>query len=89
MQAIIDEINAMSEAQQSEGMETARELGDAPQTADGAQREVLEGEAPAQLTAEEILADERVQEMWLRGVQADPAQFLSVKFQMQLERQAP
>ena len=89
VQAIIDEINAMSEAQQSEGMETARELGDAPQTADGAQREVLEGEAPAQLTADEILADERVQEMWLRGVQADPAQFLSVKFQMQLERQAP
>ncbi|MEZ5553110.1 MAG: VWA domain-containing protein [Pseudomonadales bacterium] len=85
VQAIIDEINALSAAQVAEGDETARDPGAEPRTADGAERQVLPGEEARTFTAEEILADERLQEMWLRGVQADPARFLGIKFQMQLE----
>lgn len=85
VQAIVDEINALSESQVAEGEETARDPGDEPRSADGAERQVMPGEEARQFTAEEILADQRLQEMWLRGVQADPARFLSIKFQMQLE----
>ena len=40
----------------------------------------------AQLTAEQILQDPATSEMWLRSVQHDPANFLAIKFNMQLMR---
>jgi Ca-activated chloride channel family protein len=36
------------------------------------------------LSADEILQDPATAEMWLRGVQQDPANFLAIKFAMQL-----
>ena len=39
----------------------------------------------AQLSAEDILQDPATSEMWLRGVQQNPADFLAVKFDMQLQ----
>lgn len=40
-------------------------------------------------SAEQILADQRIQDMWLRQVQRDPAEFLYTKFHLQLTSQTP
>ncbi|KGJ97923.1 hypothetical protein [Colwellia psychrerythraea] len=84
VQAIIDEVNRLSASQKAEEGESIKELGDEPQTGDGAERE----EAPTdqkieQLTAEQLLLDPNLNEMWLRQVQKNPAHFLSQKFYMQ------
>lgn len=89
IQSIIDEINQMSASQQSEGgTDTSKELGeDDPQTADvGAEVIEFGGQEQQQLTAEQILLDEEMNETWMRQVQKDPARFLQVKFQMQLQQ---
>ncbi len=86
VQALIDEINQMSQNQQPEQGESIRELGDEPQRADGAeQQEGLPTEVQ-QLTAEQILADQQVQDLWMKQIQQDPSRFLKVKFQMQLNQ---
>jgi Ca-activated chloride channel family protein len=85
VQELIDAIDAMSESQVEEGL-GSRELGDdEPRRADGAQRMVLQQDRE-QFSAEDILQDEKISEMWMRSVQRDPSHFLSVKFSMQLEQ---
>jgi len=84
VQRVIDDINRMSESQKAEAGEASDELGDAPQRADGAEEQVMVPREIKQFTAEQVLADQRVHEMWMRQVQQDPARFLRVKFQMQL-----
>lgn len=88
IQKIIDEINLLSASQKSEESDSSKELGeDEPQTADGAERQdFVKGEIE-QLTAEQIMLDAQLNETWMRQVQKDPAQFLSVKFHMQLRTQ--
>ena len=84
VQAIIDDINRLSASQQAEEGEAIKELGDEPQTADGADRqEARKPEKIEQLTAEQLLLDPNLNEMWLRQVQKNPANFLSQKFYMQ------
>jgi Ca-activated chloride channel family protein len=85
VQAIIDDINRMSESQQGEPGEQSKELGDEPLRAEGADEEKWGKREVEQLSADDILADERIREMWMRQIQQDPSLFLSVKFQMQLE----
>jgi Ca-activated chloride channel family protein len=88
IQKIIDEINLLSASQQAEGSDSAKELGDDdPVTADGAERQDFNQLVVEQLSAEEILLDENLNQMWMRQVQKNPARFLSVKFQMQLRNQ--
>lgn len=85
VQELIDAINAMSESQADEGL-GSKELGDdQPQRADGAERQLARQERE-QLSAEDILQDEKISEMWMRSVQRNPSHFLSVKFSMQLEQ---
>ena len=88
IQAIIDEINRISESQQSEGgSDSSKELGeDDPQTADGVEKVEFGTKEMQQLTADQILLDDEMNEIWMRQVQKDPARFLSVKFQMQLQQ---
>ena len=87
VQEIIDEINLLSASQQAEQGESIKELGDEPQTADGAERqEIKKPEKVETLTAEQLLLDPNLNEMWLRQVQKNPADFLSQKFYMQKER---
>lgn len=84
VQAIIDNINRLSASQRAEQGEAIKELGDEPQTADGAERqEARKPEQIEQLTAEQLLLDSSLNEMWLRQVQKNPANFLSQKFYMQ------
>ena len=86
VQDIIDAINRMSESQADEG-NSSKELGeDDPQRADGAERRIIEQEELVQFDADEILQDEKINEMWMRSIQKNPSHFLLVKFGMQLEQ---
>jgi Ca-activated chloride channel family protein len=90
IQAIIDEINLLSASQRAESGESSKELGDdEPQTADGAERQVFAKRQVEQLSAEDILLDEQMNDLWMRQVQKDPSRFLSVKFHMQLRNEKP
>ena len=40
-----------------------------------------------QLSAEQILLDEQVNDLWIQQVQKDPSRFLGVKFHLQLQRE--
>ena len=85
IQEIIDEINLLSSSQKAEQGDSSKELGEAdPLTADGAERQDFIEHQVEQLSAEEILLDEKLNDLWMRQVQKNPARFLSVKFQMQL-----
>ncbi|MBL4796991.1 MAG: VWA domain-containing protein [Oleispira sp.] len=87
IQQIIDEINLLSASQQAESSDSSRDLtDDQPQTADGAERSDFNQREVEPLTAEDILLDESVSDLWMRQVQKDPSQFLSIKFHMQLEQ---
>jgi Ca-activated chloride channel family protein len=87
VQAIIDEINLLSESQQSEGGDTSQELGDEPLRAEGAEKEEFGQQEVQQLSADDILNNEAIREQWMRQIQQDPSVFLSLKFLMQLERE--
>lgn len=90
VQKIIDEVNRMSESQKAEPGDASRELGDEPQTGDGAQRDELMAIEQEQFSAEDILNDPALNEVWMKQIQQDPRRFLGVKFQMQLRaQQAP
>lgn len=89
VQDIIDEINRISESQQQEQGVSGedKELGgDDAIPADGADELSFEKAKLLQLTAEDILQDPATSEMWLRGVQQDPSDFLAIKFSMQLRQ---
>ena len=86
VQTIIDEVNRMSESQAPEDGESIKELGDEPKSGDGAkQNEAPQEQEIEQLSAEQLLLDPKLNEMWLRQVQKNPANFLSQKFYMQQE----
>jgi len=87
IQEIIDEINLMSESQRAEQGESSKQLGeDEPQTADGAEEKMVSPkEEPKQLTAEDVMLDEEMNEIWMQQVQRDPSRFLNIKFHMQLQ----
>ncbi len=86
VQELIDAINIMSESQADEGL-GSKELGeDEPRRAEGAERVTMSADQIEQFSAEDILQDEKISEMWMRSVQRDPSHFLSIKFGMQLEQ---
>ena len=85
VQEIIDAGNLLSKSQQDEG-ESSKELGDEPQTGDGAERENGKEVKKEQLSSEQLLLDDNLNQMWLRQVQKDPGRFLAQKFYMQLEK---
>ena len=87
VQDIIDDINRMSESQQAEMGEQSKELNENdPKRAEGAERKDMVPQEVEQLSAEQILKDQKLHDIWMRQVQPNPAQFLSVKFFMQLEQ---
>ncbi len=83
VQGIIDDINRMSESQKPEGNSQALE--DEPVRADGAEKQETRVQELEPLTSEQLLLDPELNAMWLRQVQKDPARFLALKFQAQLE----
>ena len=86
IQAVIDEVNLLSESQKAEQGESIKELGDEPQTGDGAEKQEARSQEVEQLNAEQLLLDPNLNEMWLRQVQKNPDRFLSQKFYFQQEK---
>jgi Ca-activated chloride channel family protein len=92
VQALIDEINRLSESQQQEAGVSSEEKqlgGDDAIPAEGADEMSWEQAEIVQLSADDILQNPATQDMWLRGVQQDPSQFLAIKFSMQLRNAEP
>ena len=88
-QRIIDDSNRLSESQRQEPgtSSTDRELGkEEAVPALGADELAWDTAQPSRYSAEEILGNPATREMWLRGVQTDPSNFLASKFSMQLQR---
>lgn len=88
VQAIIDDVNRLSESQQAEDGDSVKELGDEPQTGDGAEKKVTQKQLVEQFDAKQLLLDPALNEMWLRQVQKDPALFLANKFHLQNEKKS-
>ncbi|MFT6989802.1 MAG: Ca-activated chloride channel family protein [Paraglaciecola sp.] len=82
---IIEEINRLSESQLQEEGGKPQEMGkDTPLRAEGADEKIYTEQELVQFSAEDILQDKSLNEMWMKSVQKDPAQFLSNKFAQQL-----
>ncbi len=85
---IIENNNRMSESQKPEEGDSPKDLDDDPQRGEGAEKKEAPKAQVKQLSAEELLRDKSLNEMWLRQVQKDPGRFLSQKFLMQLNNQS-
>lgn len=84
VQALIDANTQLSESQQSESGDPSSEQDEGPRSSEGDERvSLLERE---QYSAEQLRQDPALTAMWLRQVQRNPAEFLSTKFFLQLER---
>lgn len=93
VQSLIDEINAVSAHQQRDPgtSEASKKLGEGPRRAQGVEREVFAVRDRESFTADQILNDPEKNRIWMKQVQPDPSQFLSLKFhrQLALEEGAP
>ncbi len=86
---IVDEINQMSASQAGTEQDSSIELGDNPQTAEGADEQTSEEKMIKEtLSAEDILGNQEMADKWLKRVESDPKDFLRVKFQIQLRSPA-
>ncbi|WP_017222602.1 VWA domain-containing protein [Moritella dasanensis] len=86
VQKIIDDINRMSESQTDNENEASKELGDQPQTSDGAEKMMREEQLIKEsYNAEQLLQDEALSQAWMKRVQGDPERFLMTKFSQQLQ----
>ncbi|MGP8306915.1 VWA domain-containing protein [Vibrio sp. YIC-376] len=82
---IVDEINQMSESQAGTEQESSAELGDNPQTAEGADEKTsAELMIKETFSAADILGNQDLADKWLKRVESDPKDFLRAKFQIQL-----
>jgi Ca-activated chloride channel family protein len=77
----------MSESQQAEANELVPNDKKGPQASEGDERLMVDITPKQQMSAEQLLRDPALNEMWMREVQKDPARFLEIKFYMQLEQQ--
>ncbi|CAE6941574.1 VWA domain-containing protein [Vibrio sp. B1FLJ16] len=83
--ALVDEINQMSESQAGTEPDSSTELGDNPQTAEGADEQTTADKmVKEKLSADDILDNQEVADKWLKRVESDPKDFLRAKFQIQL-----
>ncbi|WP_321284371.1 VWA domain-containing protein [uncultured Vibrio sp.] len=82
---IVEDINQMSESQAGTEQEMSTELGDNPQTAEGAEEQTSqEMMIKETLSAADILGNQEMADKWLKRVESDPKDFLRSKFQIQL-----
>lgn len=83
IQSLIDANRQLSESQQSESGDMSSEQNEGPQSSEGDARISL---LPREQLTAEALQNPEIKAMWLRQVQRNPAEFLSTKFYLQLER---
>ncbi len=86
---IVDEINQMSKSQAGTEQDSSTELGDNPQTAEGADEQTSADKVlQEKLSADDILGNQEMADKWLKRVESDPKDFLRAKFQIQLRSPA-
>jgi Ca-activated chloride channel family protein len=84
MEKIIEATKEVSDGKKNESGEADRKPGDGTESSEGeAGQGGLELE---QYSADQLLQDPALTEMWLRQIQRDPSEFLSTKFYLQLEQ---
>lgn len=91
VQALVDEINRLSDSQQQEAGVSSEEKtldGSDPIPAQGADEVTWQAVNEASITADMLRDDPQLVDLWLRSVHHDPSTFLATKFSMQLDRQA-
>jgi Ca-activated chloride channel homolog len=88
LKSLIDELNRQSVAQKAEEGESVEQLGDDEIFGPGVEETAPAQQNIEQYSAEQILTNPELNEVWMRQVQQDPARFLGMKFQMQLNRQS-
>nr|WP_282604040.1 VWA domain-containing protein [Vibrio crassostreae] len=82
---IIEEINQFSESQKNTENDASKELGDKPQTGEGADEMTSKDKMiQEKITADQLLQDESLNEKWMQRVQSNPEVFLSNKFTAQM-----
>ncbi|MFK8042593.1 tetratricopeptide repeat protein [Congregibacter sp.] len=84
VQELIDANRELSESQVSESGDMSSDNDDGPRSSEGDER--LTNVEREQLSAEQLLDDPGLTDMWLRQVQRNPSEFLSTKFDLQLRR---
>ncbi len=84
---IIEQINRATDFQAVEEGESREKLNYGPLPAGKTKKEDSEDQALEQYTAQQILSDPHLQELWMRQVQQDPGRFLAMKFQMQIHQE--
>ncbi len=86
VQQIVDDIDRLSASQQDEeGVSAETADAEEPQPGNGDERTFFESENRPTYSADELLASPEVTELWLKGVQQDPQQFLRTKFRYQVD----
>lgn len=86
---IVEEMKRMGDSQQQEegDQKRSQEITPPPGMDDDMQEhnEIGPRPPPEQWTADQLLNDPEMAELWMQQVQSDPADFLSAKFALQLE----
>lgn len=82
MQALIEATADMAETRQSDSDDSSKKPGDGSESSDGS-GEKGAGERE-QYSADQLLQDPKLTEMWLRQIQRDPSEFLTTKFYLQI-----
>jgi Ca-activated chloride channel family protein len=84
VEALIEATQKMSDGQANETGKPGRKPGEGSESSDGDERQrTMELE---QYSADQLLQDPGLTEMWLRQIQRDPSEFLATKFYLQLEQ---
>ncbi|MEP4076321.1 tetratricopeptide repeat protein [Haloferula sp.] len=84
MQALIEATKGVAGNREKEGDGTGKKPGEGSESSDGDGKKGS-GELE-QLSADQLLQDPSLTEMWLRQIQRDPSEFITTKFYLQLEK---
>jgi len=86
VEALIEAERQLSESQESQTGDAEGKPGDSPGSSDGDGDEQQRSGELEQYSADQLLQDPALTEMWLRQIQRDPSEFLTTKFYLQLEQ---
>lgn len=88
VEKIIEDINRQSESQANTENESSKELGDAPQTSDGAQEQVASQQMQKQtFNADQLRNSQVMFDAWMKQVEGNQKAFLATKFSIQLQQE--
>ena len=85
MQALIEATEGRDVNQDKESDDSGKKPGQGSESSDGGGGEERAGELE-QYSADQLLQDPSLTEMWLRQIQRDPSEFITTKFYLQLEQ---